>query len=392
MRKLTKILTGAAIVATSLALAMPAASADPTSGTKVQEYDLVGVGSNSIQAVMDQLAWNYDTNANVIKHHSASDPMIYSWDATTPGTTTSLDNITTKAGCTAIPRADVNGSSNGISELAENVKTKDGKYYCIDFARSSRARKSSDPSDVLFVPLARDAVTYSTDATTYAPANLTTAQLLAIYTCKVTEWTQVGGKAAPKGKSDAIDAYIPQSGSGTRSFWLTAIGDTSGSTCGNDLATTKDPNGSLEENEGTNAVFANNPNAIFPFSVGSWLSQKYRSAAVGKKPTSSQNKYGNNLTGVLVLHDINGTAPDVKTTGSNTKISPYLTNPKFTAAFIRTLYDVVRKDTAKGNEYDMDPREANFFSPKGYFCSSANSKAAIVDYGFLVYALCGYGS
>jgi ABC-type phosphate transport system substrate-binding protein len=60
MRKLTKILTGAAIVATGLALAMPAAKADPAKGTTPTYFDIVGVGSNTTQYLVDQMALNFD--------------------------------------------------------------------------------------------------------------------------------------------------------------------------------------------------------------------------------------------------------------------------------------------------------------------------------------------
>jgi len=147
MRNLTKILTGVATVAAAFAIAVPAASADPINGSGKAvvpaEYDIVGVGSNSIQFVMDQLAFNYDTNSSNIKEHGSGHPDIYSWDATTPGTDTSLDNIQTKSGCTAIPRASVNGSSGGITELQESVRTKDKDYYCIDFARSPAPRRAA---------------------------------------------------------------------------------------------------------------------------------------------------------------------------------------------------------------------------------------------------------
>src|SRR5262249_59627569 len=84
----------------------------------------------------------------------------------------------------------------------------------LDSAGSSRARHPPAPpfasGGIAFITLAGDAVTYATQATTNAPANLTTAQLTAIYTCAVNNWNQVGGSNAP------IKALIPQTGSGTR--------------------------------------------------------------------------------------------------------------------------------------------------------------------------------
>src|SRR6185437_9765573 len=131
--------------------------------------------------------------------------------------------ITLKKGCAKIARP--NGSSGGITALTtQNANT--GKSPCMDFARSSRDRASTDPvfgpGGISFIALGGDAVTYATFPGSNAPANLTTAQLFKIYTCAVTNWKQVGGKNAP------IKAFIPQSGSGTAKFFLAAVGITSG--------------------------------------------------------------------------------------------------------------------------------------------------------------------
>jgi ABC-type phosphate transport system substrate-binding protein len=379
MRKLTKILTGAAIVATGLALAMPAAKADPAKGTTPTYFDIVGVGSNTTQYLVDQMALNFDQATDKKYGNTTTHPLIYSWDAINPYTGATADKIVTKAGCTSVERP--NGSGAGVTALEENTKNKEG-YYCIDYARSSSGRSSTAPAKgaggVLYVPFAEDAVTWATDATTDAPKSLTLTQLAEIYDSKVTNWDQVGGKNA------AIKAYIPQSGSGTRSFWLKEIGVT---TLGSKVETY-----TPEENEGTDKVFKNDPNAIYIYSVGAWLSQKYHS---GK----GQNTFGSNLSGYLQnLGEVNGTVPVVKT--GTTKNPDYIINVKFSAdtvkgetsyPLVRKLYNVVRYDaTAKA---DMQPRELPFFGPKadgGYLCSAAGT-TIIEDYGFLPYAGCGFG-
>jgi hypothetical protein len=45
-----------------------------------------------------------------------------------------------------------------------------------------------------------------------------------------------------------------------------------------------------EENEGTYAGF-NSPNAIFIWSIGAYVAQKYHSAACGATPTKTQNRH-----------------------------------------------------------------------------------------------------
>src|SRR5262249_32807333 len=152
-----------------------------------------------------------------------------------------------------------NGSSAGIAELIKNAKT--GTHFCVDFARSSRPRASTDPAKgpggIVFVAVGKDAVTYATNSTTNAPANLTTAQLASIYTCTVTNWNQVGGKTG------AINAQLPQTSSGTRAFFLKAIGVATPGSCVNSTA---------EENEGINPVLKG-PNTIFPYSIGKFIAE-----------------------------------------------------------------------------------------------------------------------
>jgi ABC-type phosphate transport system substrate-binding protein len=379
MRKLTKIMTGVAVVAAGLALSVPAAKADPAKGTTPAYFDIVGVGSNTTEYVIDQMAYNFDAISSVKHGNSATHPLIYSWDATNPYTGATGDKITTKANCPAITRP--NGSGAGVTALEDNTKNKEG-YYCVDFARSSSGRSASAPSKgaggVLYVPFAEDAVTWATDATTDAPKSLTIAQLAKIYNSDVTNWDQVGGKNA------TIDAYIPQSSSGTRSFFLKEIGVT---TLGS-----KVEKYNPEENEGTDPVFKKNPNAIYIYSVGAWLSQKYHS---GK----GQNKFGTNVTGYLQnLGEVNGTTAVVNS--GTAKKPDYIINDKFSAVkassgttypLIRKLYNVVRYDASA--PYDMQPREVQFFGPKaagGYLCSTAGVTVT-EDYGFLPYAGCGFG-
>ena len=216
MRMLKKLLATAVVTASATAMAVGPALADPINGSgkpvTPKETDIVGVGSDTIQFLLDQFSFDYN------KSHKTG-PRLYSWDALNPKTGLT-DNISLKSGCTKIARP--NGSSAGIATLAANTKTTDKKAFCADFARSSRGRSSSDPSrgpgGIQFVSLGKDAVTFATNATTNAPANLTTAQLNAIYSCSVTNWHQVGGKNAP------IKAELPQTSSGTRAFFLTAIG------------------------------------------------------------------------------------------------------------------------------------------------------------------------
>jgi ABC-type phosphate transport system substrate-binding protein len=321
MRLLSKFLAAGAATATLVALTAGPAFADPPSGTTPTDTDAVGVGSNTTQFLFDQLSQDYNA-AN-----PSATTQLYSWDATNPVTGAIGDQIVTKANCASIARP--NGTGQGKSALeADAQPSGDTTNYCIDFARASSGRTSSDPpygpGGIAYVAFAGDAVTWATRDTASggsdAPASLTQAQLAAIYECNDTNWDQVGGQDAP------IQAYLPQTSSGTRSFWLLALGGgttpiTVGS-CVSDLPTEADPDGTLEENEGYNPVF-DSPESIFIYSVGDYISQAYSSAPCVNSgctanssnqvciPSGSENAFGCNLTGYLGIDPI--------TTGSGKK-------------------------------------------------------------------------
>ena len=377
MRMLTRLVVGVATAAAAATMAVTPALADPNPGTVPKPQNIVGVGSDTIQNVMDQFSHDYNAS------HSAN--KLYSWDATNPKTGAIGDSIVTKSGCTAIPRPD--GSSQGITALTTENATTSG-HPCMDFARSSRDRLPTDPpyaaGGIAFVDLAGDAVTWAANATTNAPANLTTAQLTAIYECKDTNWSQVGGKSAP------IKAFIPQTGSGTRSFFLTALGNGTAITPGSCVS---DGGGTIEENEGVNPALAG-PDTIFPFSIGKWIAEADHSATCFNKactanssgkvcaPKSGQNLYGCNTHGTMVLEKINGTAP---TTGSG---ATQKINSGFSSAFIRTLFEVVPFSTSTTDHIPsyLEP----FFGHKGWVCANGTAKTDLLDYGFIVHTTtCG---
>jgi ABC-type phosphate transport system substrate-binding protein len=379
----------AAVAATTTALAVAPAMADPVNHhlkrVTPKAFDIVGVGSDTIEFLLDQLSVDYNT---AHKTHNATHPWIYSWDATPPSDPTNLTSmIAPKAGCAKIARPD--GSSAGIAAMAASPRDANPKYKCFNFARSSRSRSSTDPAKgpggIEFVTLAKDAVTYSTAATTNAPGNLTTAQLAAIYTCTATRWNQVGGTSTA-----TINPILPQTSSGTRSFFLTEIGGGTAVTPGNCVNSVLP-----EENEGVASIFkTNSANIIFPFSIGKYIAQKFHSAACKKancsgfpacKPKKGQNAFGCDEIGHLVLRSINGTKP---TTGSgvNTVI-----NSLFTPNFQRFVFDVVPWTAATSNH--IPGNEERFFassrSPRpGWFCRKT-AKKTLIDYGFLPTPLCG---
>ena len=366
MRMLSKLVAGAAAVAAVTAMSAGTALADPPNGVNPAPGSVVSVGAQTQQNLFDTLAVNWD-KANPKK------TQLYTWDAL--NSAGADNNIATKKGCAPILRP--NGASPGIAALAGNIKI--GSHYCIDFARSSRAEKSTDPTGLSFIPFAFDSVTYASVVKgSNAPANLTTKDLTEIYTCTATKWNQVGGKS-----SATIHPLLAQAGAGTVSFFLAAIGVSTPGKCVDEPTT-------LEENEGTNSIFKgkNAPNEIIPFSTGDWIAQAYHSAkclntsctavkGVTCKPKKGQNAFGCADNGVLKLNDINGTAP---VSGTGTKAT---LNPKFSSTFIRTLYNVVR--TAKTKD-GIPAYLEQFLGAKGLVCKNP---AQVKDYGFLPDPACG---
>jgi len=380
MRKLSAMIAGAAALAATAALVaggVSTASADPigNDGKAVVPayFDVVGVGSNTTEYVMDQISVDYNKTIPASKH-SASDPYFYSYDALPPGANAPSTKYTIKpkAGCATIARPD--GSTDGLNALDTSARVH-STYWCIDFGRSSGGRKPTNPKEgkggVVFVAFAKDAITWSARSAaaggTDAPASLTTAQLKKIFTCADTNWSQVGGKAAP------IKVFLPQAGSGTLSTWEKFMGITTLGACVSQAP---------EENEGTNAHL-NSANAIFIYSVGAYVAQKYHSGACNAKPTATENQFGCNITGVMALGKIGGVAP------TTTAKVPVI-NPAFPSSYFRTVYNILRWGASTKDH--IDTRLEKFFSSKamhGYLCTSPTATAAIKNYGFIPTPLCG---
>jgi phosphate transport system substrate-binding protein len=167
---------------------------------------------------------------------------------------------------------------------------------CVDFARSSSGpgANASATGQLVYVPFALDAVTAATGpavATTNAVAtNIKDADLftLADYTTMYGSClpvTPAGSTVSyvPDGTvTDAthqpIHLYVPQSGSGTRNFWLAQMNVPAGTTptCVHDHAFDS-VNGlfdgaQVEEHDGT--VYAGDADGFGPFSIAQFVSQR----------------------------------------------------------------------------------------------------------------------
>ncbi len=385
-KSLSMIAVGA-ILAAGSALAAGPAIADPINahGKAVvpARYDIVGVGSDTDDSLFDQLAFDYD---GAHKVHNATHPYIYSWDATPPNNP--LDTTSTivpKQGCGKIARPD--GSGAGILQF-ENVAKTHG-HYCVDFARSASLRPSTDPDPKgknLYVQLAEDAETYAVTANGDAPKSLTLADLKGIYDCSLTNWSQVGGKSA------AIDVLSPASTTGVGKFWLKVLGLSSLASC---VTVVQQNQGLQTKYFGTKT--SPNPAVIVPYSVGKYIAQRYHSAPVGKNPTRTQNRFGRDEHGALVLGEIAG-VPAITGSGTKAHINKALATAGG-ANFTRYLYDVVwfANGKASADKDGIPTGLERFFAPakhvkiSGWFCANKTAQKAIQDYGFLTSVACGLG-
>ena len=243
----------AGIILSTIAVATPA-FADPVSGS------YVAVGSDTLDSSMNALTNGTSVTGSTVRIKAAG-AAVGSFDAF--GSTL----IQTKSGGPYFQRP--SGSGQGVNALIASVRgASDSSFKWnnvniagqVDIARSSSGPGSNANTSgkLIYVPYARDAVAYA-----YYPvaghetdlAGLTTAQLTAIYNGTL---TSVG--------STTVIPLIPQSGSGTRNFFLKAIGVSSDGSCTLAVCTSS----AIPENDASKLTTAGQ---IIPFSAANWIAQ-----------------------------------------------------------------------------------------------------------------------
>ncbi|MFJ3490448.1 hypothetical protein [Leifsonia aquatica] len=265
--KIKKAAALCAVVGTAVAglvLATPA-NADPVSSSYVL------AGSDTLQDVSNALANGTQLTGPFVRS-VADNGTIASYDAFGSAA------IQTKPNGPYFARPA--GSGDGVKALSRSI---DGANFSVsgnttpataisgqvDIARSSSGPGSAaNPTGPLaYVPFGRDAVSFAIAPGTAAGLEqLTTAQLTQIYNCTLTTVNGV-----------AVKPVLPQSASGTRKFFLSAIGVSTLGSCVNDST--------LAENDGS---VLTQPGQIIPFSVASWVAQKNGAA---------QNRTGSSTLG-----------------------------------------------------------------------------------------------
>ncbi|QIY97884.1 Ig-like domain repeat protein [Streptomyces sp. S1D4-11] len=357
--RLTAAMVAAAVVSGTLALASPA-SADPTPAGTFRQ--LVGVGSDTTQDVLNALAGDIVNGKSYADTAvKAGDAGIASYDAFVPGAATST--IQTRSGGPTFLRP--NGSGPGRAALSMSLTgdkfpnaTGVAVKGQVDFARSSGGPSTSG-NTLTYIPFARDAVGVAVRGS--ALDTLTVDQLHDIYTSGDTRLKVLNGQT--------LHAVLPQAGSGTRKFFLAAIGLTE-TTVSSEIPT-------VQENQANAALTEDG--ALVPFSVGSWIAQNNGIAPDYSKTAVAA---GAHLASVQLPGDTGATSPVTTVNGKLTPVGGYFEN----ATFGRDVYNVVPSRA-------IDPASV-FFDKALYdvFVTSGTHEAAlatdtaekvIADFGFL---------
>jgi ABC-type phosphate transport system substrate-binding protein len=322
--------TRLAAVTAALGVVVAGGIVATSANAEVVSNSYVLVGSDTLQDAANALANGTTITGSRVRVTTAGGETIGSFDAF-PATGAG-SQIQTKTGGPFFLRP--SGSGNGVTALrasitgaAYNGKTITGQ---VDIARSSSGAGANANADgkLAYIPFGRDAVSYIYKGGTAAWANLTAAQLKQVYEGTLTTIDGV-----------AVNPRLPQSGSGTRSFFLGAIGNPT-------LKAGIDTNNTTAENDAT--VLA--AGEIIPFSVASWTAQV--AGAAGTNTIAA-------ATGVALGTPLTGVAP---VTGSGTTTVP---NAAFYASttFGRDTYLVVERARITPGDGKYDASLAALVNP-----------------------------
>ena len=279
-------------VISALAMGVVALAPEAHASTPPGTYTdvLAAAGSDTIQSFMNDYFATPDAQA--VDTHTRN--------ILVPPNLTGVFNVPADANCgsqdyvasgpTGNQKVSPNGSGQGRTALVGAVAgTYPGNTVangptgnlkgCIDIARSSGGPQAVPPDNSTFqyFAFALDAVTWGSPSL-QAPATMTVQNLRDIYNCVITNWNQL-----PGGGTGQIQRFMPQTGSGTRSFFIANVlnGVDPDSVSNANCPANKD---TMEENQGTDLYTPNilDPsgtnsavyqNAIVPYSAGKFVYQ-----------------------------------------------------------------------------------------------------------------------
>ena len=312
--------------------------ADPVSVNKYAE--LVGLGSDTTMDVMDGISLALgnvsvaDTRLKLASYKAigSADVVVSADGIAIPranGSGAGRDALRIaigqiNSGSVAIAPDDLGKARTAVSPTTAQLA---GKFH---YARSSSGPSGAVANGVVtYVPFAQDNMTYAT-----APLNITkipsdiplgtlavtdNVSLINIYRGNITQVIEDAATgafiklAAPSytpaaGEvSNTIRAYIPQAGSGTRSFWIGQV-KISETEITNQSVPAKDvtPTGlSVQEHDGT--AVATDPYALVGFSISQWVAQT--NGVAPKRTAGAILRSMGGLEATVVTDGVYATAP-----------------------------------------------------------------------------------
>ena len=262
MKTISKIGLGAVGALAILLVQVDPAHAD----VAPQANDVVGVGSDTAQFGLEFLA-DGDPSGNSGYNTTNTARRMVSFDSTGDA------NASITTGATVVLRANhqpvtrPNGSGSGIAALLADT----GSAETINWVRSSRLPSAAEQTAATnngwgglhVYQFATDGlkVGVSNTVTTHAPSALSATDLVNIYNGTYVTWGQVPGYAG-SAPTATIHPYLPQSGSGTRNFFLADLQAANGGTAITLAASVA----LMQEHDPT--LIKGDADAIAPFSIG----------------------------------------------------------------------------------------------------------------------------
>jgi ABC-type phosphate transport system substrate-binding protein len=241
-----------------------------------QPGDIVGVGGDTPQFALDFVA-NGDYNGDLGFNASGAYNRLVTFDATPDGNGRSAytNSVTTGVASVALNPTDVlragtfpvqriSSSGSAITALLADTNTPEEIDFVFSASEPTSAQQSaaSKWGYLHVVEIGTDTIGIAVDSTaTNAPAGLSAAELLDIYTGVYTKWDQLPGNSS--GSADTIIPEIPPSGSSIYKTFLNDLTAANGGTTPTLVGTKQ-----VEQNDPTAITTAtNSADAIVPFSA-----------------------------------------------------------------------------------------------------------------------------
>lgn len=278
MQKNLKLRLG--VVATLAAAVLAFGAASPASADPSGPKDINGTGSDTTQDLVSGVA-------TVVSN-------LGSYDAIgTPTITVNGTSFNRPVGSGAGVRA-LSSSIRGIAYAGTVLPV-----GTLQFARSSALRTESG-SQLTYIPFAKDAVTVASSASSDFPKDVSlgaVGQASNVFTLRNIYLGTVTSFVDSNLTAITIRPLLPQQNSGTRNFWVTALGTTEAALTAGGKAT--DLGNTVIEHDGS---FLKTDGDIVPFSIAQFISQgNYRTL-----PTAVVERRGN-----IALSSIDGAKPIV---------------------------------------------------------------------------------